>query len=52
MARLFPTHHSAVVLQALALSLGLGAAVVYFLRLEGRWALAAMGAPVGSVLSV
>ncbi len=52
MARLLSTHHSGVVLQALALSLGLGAAVVYFLRLEGRWALAAMGAPVGSVLSV
>lgn len=36
----------------MALSLGLGTAVAYFLRLEGRWALAAMGAPAGSLLSV
>jgi Na+-driven multidrug efflux pump len=36
----------------LGLSLGLGTAVACFLRQEGRWALAAMGAPAGSLLSM
>ena len=39
------------ILQALVLSISLGSAVAYTLRAEGRWALAAMGAAPGSILS-